>query len=90
MVDLGALSSESYASGVSDYGLVVGNNYTADGQGLRGFAWTSAHGMVGLDPLGGKYSQVVGVTDNGFVFGYSYDPGGSGHATVWRAVDIWP
>jgi hypothetical protein len=46
--------------------------------------------MVGLDPIGGKYSQVVGVTDNGFVFGYSYDLGGVGHATVWRSLDTWP
>ena len=90
MLDLGASDLESYASGISHEGLVVGNNFTADGQGLQGFAWTSDGGMVGLDWLGRQYSQVYGVSKNGIIFGFSYNADGSGHATVWRATDIEP
>jgi len=87
MVDLGTLSgNDSYATGVSKDGLVVGNSVTADGQGLQGFAWTQADGLVSLSPLEGMtYSQVGTVTANGSVLGFSYNAGGAGHATVWRA-----
>lgn len=85
MVDLGTLSgNDSYATGVSTDGLVVGNNVTADGQRLQGFAWTQADGLISLGPLGGTYSQVGTVTGNGTVLGYSYSAGGAGRATVWR------
>jgi probable HAF family extracellular repeat protein len=76
---------DSFARGVSADGLVVGSTLTADGGGLHGFAWTASGGMVDLDPLGGwSYSQVNSVTRKGLVFGFSYAPGGAGHATIWN------
>jgi len=83
--DVGATNRESYSTGVNDGSLVVGNNYTADGQGQLGFAWTREDGMAELRAVAGlPYSQVEGVTTGGTAFGFSYDLGGAGHATIWK------
>lgn len=81
--ELGAPGRESYAAGVSNDGLVVGNNYTEDGFDQIGFAWTRNDGMVDLRPRSGQFSQIVGVTNNDVAFGFGYDLSG-GHATIWR------
>ena len=42
--------------------------------------------MVDLAPLtGSPYGQVNSITKNGLVFGFSYGPGGAGHATIWNS-----
>ncbi|MGB7219190.1 MAG: PxKF domain-containing protein [Vicinamibacterales bacterium] len=88
MVDLDPVDTrESYATGISNDGLVVGNHLVDDSRGLYGFAWTPAGGMADLDPLGAPYSQIDKVTKSGIVLGFSWGPGGAGHATVWRAPD---
>jgi probable HAF family extracellular repeat protein len=79
--ELGTPGRESYASGVSKAGLVVGNNYSADGLNQTGFAWTRDDGMVDLPPLIGQFSQIVGVTRNDVAFGYDV---AGGHAMIWR------
>jgi len=82
----GAPGRQSYASGISNDGLVVGNDYTEDGQNQIGFAWTRADGLVDLLPANRQFSQIVGVTNGNVPFGFGYDTGG-GHATIWRPVN---
>jgi len=88
MINLGTpTGGDSYAVGISRDGLVVGNSVTADGQGLQGFAWTSARGLVAIDPPdSGTYTQIESITESGRAFGFKYRLGGEGHATVWKAI----
>jgi probable HAF family extracellular repeat protein len=88
MVDLGTLGgNDSYATGINNDGVIVGNNITADGMGLQGFAWSQAHGMVVLTSSRG-YSQIGKVAANGTIAGFSYDAGGTGHAAIWTPANI--
>ena len=47
--------------------------------------------MVDLDALEWlAHGQVNSVTKIGLVFGFSYAPGGAGHATVWDGRALVP
>jgi probable HAF family extracellular repeat protein len=88
MIDLGTLGGGygGYAVDVNNNGLVVGNNYTADGLGLQGFTWTETAGMVTTTAGTRPYSQIAKVTGRGSLLGLAYDPSGTSHATVWTPV----
>jgi probable HAF family extracellular repeat protein len=75
----------SSATGVNDFGQVVGTGYTAAGM-QHAFSWTAAGGMVDLGTLGGPYSSAAAVNNNGQIVGSSYTAAGQGHAFLWSAA----
>jgi probable HAF family extracellular repeat protein len=82
-VDIGTLGGDaSFAAGVNDQGLVVGNSQTAGNAAIRAFVWSaSTRTMVPLDSGDGT-STANAITDN-FIVGSSCDAGNC-HATLWK------
>jgi probable HAF family extracellular repeat protein len=86
MVDLGLGGSTSWATAVSNTGIVVGYSTLPGETAYHAFAWSRATGMVDLETLGGSGSYAWAVNDDGVVVGYSYLAGNTDfHAFRWTA-----
>ena len=44
--------------------------------------------MIALEPGGRTYSQIGKVTGKNEVLGFSYNPGGDGHAMIWTPSSV--
>ena len=77
--------SRSYASAVSNSGVVVGTSSTPGDVGSHAFVFTHERGLLDLGTLGGYYSAATALSDNGrFVVGQSYTQNNAAlDAFVW-------
>lgn len=77
----------SFATGVSDAGMVVGTSTTgqSNGQGpiSKAFRWTSTGGMVNLGTLGGANSHASDVNEAGVIVGTAQNSQGKNQAFVY-------
>lgn len=87
--DVGTLPGDEYstATGLNDYGEIVGISSTAAGP-ASGFLRTALTGMVRLAGLGGE-TYALAINNTGDVAGLSTDASGNRHAVRWRAANGW-
>jgi probable HAF family extracellular repeat protein len=87
--DLGNLGGDGkffgiFASGLNDYGQVVGTSDTTSDASFHGFLWQHGH-LTDLVPLiGDSYSAAIAIANNGLVLGVSIDASFNPHAVLWR------
>jgi probable HAF family extracellular repeat protein len=79
MIDLGTLKddkgedgNQSFATAVSDDGVIAGVGYLPNGTSFHAFVRTPANGVVDLGTLGGFASQPTAMNSKGAVVGFSY------------------
>jgi probable HAF family extracellular repeat protein len=66
---------------------VVGFGSTADDAEFHAFSWTASGGMIDLATLGGTFSSIADLNDNGQSVGISSLPGDAMfHATLWQSI----
>lgn len=83
--DLGTLGGlNSWAYGMNDTGIVVGQSHTDLGM-YHAFAWTERGGMVDLGTFGGRESCALEVNNAGKVVGFAQTSGWIRHAFIWDA-----
>ncbi len=91
--DLGTLGGDSFATAVSDNGIVVGSYIPTDGRiYYHGFIWTEATGMVDIGVPGGGDSTTAevfctGVNSAGNVVGYGRQVDGRQVAFFWSPTN---
>lgn len=74
MTDLGTLGgSTSFANGINDEGVIVGDSYTA-GNADHAFSYSNGK-MTDLGTLGGSSSQATGINNTGTIVGSSATTG---------------
>lgn len=85
--DLGTLGENSVASGINDFGQVVGDSYIA-GNVYHATLWQNGS-ISDLGTLGGSSSAAAGINNSGQVVGYSSLSGDAAqHATLWQSSSI--
>jgi probable HAF family extracellular repeat protein len=88
-IDLGNLggdgkSSGIYATGLNDYGQVVGASDTAGAKSFHGFLWQQGH-ITDLGTLKGDANSVaLAIGNNGLVLGASLDANFNLRAVLWK------
>ena len=86
MRDLGTLGgANSYAKGINDAGVVVGQSDTIDGP--RGFVWAASMGMLDINlmlvnALGWSVEGGVSVSASGEILALARNPQGKYHALL--------
>ena len=88
-IDLGNLGGDGksfgiFATGLNDYGQVVGASDTAGDASFHGFLWQRGH-ITDLGTLkGDAYSLAIAIGNNGLVLGVSLDANFNPRAALWR------
>ncbi len=88
-IDLGNLGGDGkfngiYATGLNDYGQVVGTSDTTGDASFHGFLWQQGH-ITDLGTLAGdSYSAATSIGNNGMVLGISISASFSPRAVLWR------
>jgi uncharacterized membrane protein len=84
--NLGKLSddSDSFAHGINNAGLVVGESGSDSSRIFQAILWDSSGGMHILDSWGGDNSSAKGINNFNQVVGASKDTLGLYHATQWN------
>jgi probable HAF family extracellular repeat protein len=73
-----------FASGLNDYGQVVGASDTTNDTSFHGFLWQHGH-ITDLVPFtGDSYSIAIAIANNGLVLGASIDASFTPRAVLWR------
>ena len=75
----------SQATGINDFGQVVGYSDIADHSAVHAFVWTKERGIVDIHPAGMSQSMGLAINDLGQVAGVAISPGDRPtiHAFVW-------
>ena len=88
-IDLGNLGGDGkafgiFATGLNDYGQVVGTSDTAGDKSFHAFLWQQGH-ITDLGTLkGDSYSHGTAIGNNGLVLGVSIDANFNPRAVLWR------
>jgi len=81
---LGSLGGDcGGASGINDFGVVVGFTTVAGSDAGHAFVWKDG-AMTDLGSLGGGYATADDINADGLIVGYSADENLDPHAVVWR------
>lgn len=82
-IDLGADGVTSFARGVNDHGVIVGETYLPLSTDTRPTRWHRGE-VTDLGTLGGPFGGARAINRCGHIVGWSQLlDGGSGHATLW-------
>jgi probable HAF family extracellular repeat protein len=88
-INLGNLGGDGlfagiYATGLNDFGQVVGTSDTTGDKSFHAFLWQKGH-IKDLGTLeGDSYSSAIAIANNGMVLGVSIDASLSPRAALWR------
>jgi probable HAF family extracellular repeat protein len=88
-INLGNLGGDGlfagiYATGLNDFGQVVGTSDTTGDKSFHAFLWQKGH-IKDLGTLkGDSYSSAIAIANNGMVLGVSVDADFSLRAVLWR------
>lgn len=83
-LDAGGLMDVSYASGINNFGDVVGSSYVA--LSLHAYLWKKSQGMQDLGTLGGGNSIAYAINDFGTVVGQADLANSETHAFLWTKL----